>query len=829
MDIQQYVGKTLIGWIYYNENYNHGEHSNFVNRVCYVYPRYILEEEGRLSPIDPNDFPLLGSFEVRIQGGFSSEEIIQRLTHLVTIKLNVVPEEDRNQQNNYYRLKFNPSYGEDVSEVWLDRFKDPKFYQVIRTDATIEEILRDKRLDVIFDQLFTKYIVLKNKEGFFGPFDYFHEKDGIRLAALEANDYHVLKPDPTHLSKSVYRVEDRADNGVDLVLESSMGTVATAKESYDFISDEMLVAQILKTFESSSSFHRLDIEELKRVLNETIRGNGGLKYTKNRLDRIRDIIKKTEDEDDLLSRIAFFLMEDEANQDYVLRLIIDSRFHELEQRASFFIEIREKLKDLEREKQALEAVIESMSVQKEEAEAYLLREHQELSNSLNAKIESLEKTIQEKEDLLIDLSGKEIRHSSIHALDEEIGHRRGELKDLQQMVLDVQKELDQSIADFKSKSKILGHELREEGFQEMLSTIKGLKNFDEDEVSIVETCSFVDFPQMIDYIHYQMNYKENHRISRNMVVNLLLAMGDNSIVNLVGPTGSGKTSTVLAFTKAMGLTEANGRFLCVNIDLDIRSIRDLVGYFNPMTGELVKNNRRLYDMFRTAEGEFDGVAPMVILLDNGDLSTPEHYLSSLLERENHCTKINLGSGCEIEIPKHVRIFTTLAGDHTGMELSRRYYDKTVSIRAEEKTRAFLAKPGETYDYRGAIDFYQLDAFLSELPTIPSELESKLYDFFDLFKGQGIYLSERVKEKALAYVARASKWMNTHAGGAKFLPVELAVLQYLLAGYTAAELGDRMMESLLAESNSMSLLNHRLEMLQRENTLSFRSLGDGGIV
>ena len=90
MSICDYVGKELLGWIYYNENYSHGEYSNSINRVCYVYPRFILSD-GEVLPVNPEDFPQLGSFEVRIQGVFSSEEIVDKLTHLVSIRINFEP------------------------------------------------------------------------------------------------------------------------------------------------------------------------------------------------------------------------------------------------------------------------------------------------------------------------------------------------------------------------------------------------------------------------------------------------------------------------------------------------------------------------------------------------------------------------------------------------------------------------------------------------------------------------------------------------------------------------------------------------------------------
>ena len=39
MEIQNYVDKTLLGWIYYNENYTHGENTNATKR-CILFFLY---------------------------------------------------------------------------------------------------------------------------------------------------------------------------------------------------------------------------------------------------------------------------------------------------------------------------------------------------------------------------------------------------------------------------------------------------------------------------------------------------------------------------------------------------------------------------------------------------------------------------------------------------------------------------------------------------------------------------------------------------------------------------------------------------------------------
>ena len=72
MDFRQYIGKNILAWLSYNENYE--DSYGGVNRVCYVYPR-ILVKGVNYEPIDPDDFPKYGRIEVRIQGGDSAEDV----------------------------------------------------------------------------------------------------------------------------------------------------------------------------------------------------------------------------------------------------------------------------------------------------------------------------------------------------------------------------------------------------------------------------------------------------------------------------------------------------------------------------------------------------------------------------------------------------------------------------------------------------------------------------------------------------------------------------------------------------------------------------------
>ena len=282
MSICDYVGKELLGWIYYNENYSHGEYSNSINRVCYVYPRFILSD-GEVLPVNPEDFPQLGSFEVRIQGGFSAEEIVDKLTHLVSIRINFEPEVDTNQQNNFYRMKFNPSYGDDSSEVWLERFKNDNFIQVINSEDSLETIIENRKLDYVLEKIYTDQIFIKARDGICGPFTYFVNDNTVELAAVGEYDYKLFIDEEFILNKFVFKVGDRAENGVFLTCKNFLDENKDKLKVQDFISDEMLIETVLSVFEREENINSADVNALKKALLTSINNvtypNACLLYT----------------------------------------------------------------------------------------------------------------------------------------------------------------------------------------------------------------------------------------------------------------------------------------------------------------------------------------------------------------------------------------------------------------------------------------------------------------------------------------------------------------------------------------------------------------------
>lgn len=806
MSICDYVGKELLGWIYYNENYSHGEYSNSINRVCYVYPRFILSD-GEVLPVNPEDFPHLGSFEVRIQGGFSAEEIVDKLTHLVSIRINFEPEVDTNQQNNFYRMKFNPSYGDESSEVWLERFKNDNFIQVINSEDSLETIIENRKLDYVLEKIYTDQIFIKARDGICGPFTYIINDNTVELAAVSEYDYNLFIDEGFILNKFIFKVGDRAENGVFLTCKTFLDENKDKLKLEDFISDEMLIETVLSVFEREENINSADVGALKKALLSSINNVTYPNASQERVERFRNIIKQSEMGTDFLFKIATFLLKDDKLKDYVIRLILDNNFEEIEDRLTIFIEVREKISELEREKDALQAEVNRLSIDAKDSRDFLLKENEDLAKELNEQIESIEKELNIRQEELTMMGYVNDLATEKESLEGKIQENKAELENLKNIQSEVVSELKDSVDEYKNIGRVIAKDLRKEGMDDFMSTLKGLKNFERTEKKEFELASFNSSEELVNYVYYMMNFELNYNISRNMVANLLVLFGMSYITNVNGSTGSGKTSMVSTFARALGLTEDNGLYIKVNIDPDIRSSRDLIGFYNPVSGELTANNKRLLEMMdKTCELNL----PHIVLLDNANLSMPEHYLSSFLEHEiGSKDYLNLGGGKEIKLKDNVRFFTTLQKDHTSLELTSRFYDKTATVEAKYESKNFYQKDMDGMGPKGVVKLSDILDLQSKHDNLNPDLENKLANIINVFRRYGSPLSPRTIIKSRQFISSITPLLKTNITEFKYLALEMAVLQFMLPSRMATSINKRFIDGLLQEVKDMPKLEETL--------------------
>ncbi|GAB4192699.1 MAG: AAA family ATPase [Roseiflexaceae bacterium] len=192
-----------------------------------------------------------------------------------------------------------------------------------------------------------------------------------------------------------------------------------------------------------------------------------------------------------------------------------------------------------------------------------------------------------------------------------------------------------------------------------------------------------------------------------------VALQTKPLVILPGISGTGKTRLTRLYADAVYgdnplASRENEHYLLVAVQPDWHNARDLLGYYNALTGKF-HPTPFLRFLHRAAA---DPSAPYFVCLDEMNLARPEYYLApilSALETEDH--QIDLGvPGATAEtvtgellqnpfrLPLNVRITGTVNVDESTHTLSDKLLDRANVI---ELTDVDL--PAFRQSYRGALD------------------------------------------------------------------------------------------------------------------------------
>jgi hypothetical protein len=241
------------------------------------------------------------------------------------------------------------------------------------------------------------------------------------------------------------------------------------------------------------------------------------------------------------------------------------------------------------------------------------------------------------------------------------------------------------------------------------------------------------------------------------------------------------------------MTQAQGidkRLLSVSVARGWTSIKDMVGFHNPLSDRFQPASTGMYEFLRAinAEVETGGSNPMsYILLDEANLSSIEHYWSAFMGVADATTSQNLFIGQNsLVIPRSLRCLATINYDGTTEPLSSRILDRAGVI---------VMEPGEITP-RQSID----ESVLQALP-VASEHMNSLFGLFDetpeleigeksaleaireilrnpsVDQGRSIHISQRKINAIRQYCGRARPIMRSD--GNKVAALDWAVRQHIL--------------------------------------------------
>lgn len=306
---------------------------------------------------------------------------------------------------------------------------------------------------------------------------------------------------------------------------------------------------------------------------------------------------------------------------------------------------------------------------------------------------------------------------------------------------------------------------------------------------------------------------QGRTLERESLVNIVVTLVQSQFTIFAGLPGTGKTSLVKTLGKAMGL---GARQHTIPVARGWTSSKDILGFYNGLNHSFQSAPTGLWELLNSMQDEkANEVSPVLVLLDEVNLSAPEHYFSQFLDLADGESKREIYTGDpqneRIEVPLHLRFVGTVNQDHTVNYLSPRLLDRAAVIPFDEMISedfVFKSKP-LLNKYHAVCAEDWLSLFEPNGTKLPSSLMPVFQDLVEVLQdenpdlGRKVILSYRKRKMIFAYVEIAGPILVEFAG--ELTALDQAFLLHLLPILQGqgAEFAERL-EKLLCMMNKHGL-------------------------
>ena len=855
MDFTYYMKKQIIGWLDYNRNRTD-------DHYCYVYPRVLCKGNDEYEDINLEPFFDKEFIAVYIAGGKNAEEVCKSFGckdsgTLVNIRINKNVEESR-----YTSLQYNSTFGKNGSEIWIEPFSSKLFYQVVDIDGSADQIRNGN--EILAPQFsFTNQYFLRNERQLVGPFEAETKEDYWELRGIKENDYIVGAFDSLKYNDDLYIVE--GNNGEEIILlPKSRIALSSCEKAYDWISEKRLIELFSTLFSKNAGLSRDQTRKLDTDIRNYLSSAEVPSLSEARLQRIYGMVEKSAVQDTLPQMIIQHILADEDSKQRIVDAIIENNFEDVKEKIishKQFIDdvegLKADIKKLEEKKNDLIDEIKSKSASLDNtspsndnnaiSQQELIRLRQE-NSELKDQCDSLQKendSYLQKNRIIEDIESlkKERADCELNCkvakkvFEQQKADHDEALRKQKEADENLEKTFNQKLSEFENRAQQAAKVIDDKLLKRIL---KGLGE-DSGESSVTKFNSQLlgepmTADSIIDRIGKYIREKAHRNISDNDVANYLICLSQGFITTFAGEPGTGKTSLCSILAKSLGLSTGDNqnRFVDISVERGWTSVKDFIGYYNPLTKSMEKSNLEVFDAFERMDTECGNAdapydpkkyAPFIVLLDEANLSPIEHYWASFLKNCDFDSTTNrtisLGGNCRRSLPEHLRFLATVNFDHTTEELSPRFLDRSWVI-SLEPSNIDIDSADELNNYESMIDFYSLkEAFSVHDGEIESDgIRDKWDEIQRIFRDASLPIMPRNLRMVRNYCLAASKCMDLDRPSTRLAPIDYAFSQKILPTINGSgEKYEKLIDELLAAcpEQSMPISNKHLRRMKEVAT------------
>lgn len=650
-------------------------------------------------------------------------------------------------------------------------------------DLSVQELLENKKIDrgfPYFPNFISSRLFFICKDGLVGPFDYKTKKDGSRLAILNGTPAYSYRVSTHKLDGVRFFNVVEADNwGISLISSEELYN-SPAICSKICIVDELLKDIFVKCLSMYNFPIAVNVRAINKCMSQIIENEELFNLVPENQDRILALLNKVEECSDLLAALRNFMLARPGFSAEVVKTIRKTYPHFLD--SMIVVANHESLPsvddDMGSESAAEKKQLENEILALEQVKAAKEKEVDEVANKLKTVIQSHIAQLQTKID-----EYKTVAGGFATQVDQDL------LTRIQNLVSSVN----------------IAHT------QQVAVSVPNIEAVAENTLLDSETLPVLQFSQGLQDVALGKEIIKRVRgylvakkrgFSSADIANFLICMTQGFMTTFAGNPGSGKTSLCNLLGAALGLVaEHDGkRFVDVPVSRGWTSAKDFIGYYNPLSKQMVRSNADVYKALQLSQNEdCNEVPPMVILLDEANLSPLEHYWSCFLKNSDFSSSsvrsFSLGGDKVWKINPHLRFLATVNHDHTTEELSPRFLDRSWVILLDGQSSEVDDRDINIPDISGewaAIPYAKLEeAFGGDAHarlTMKTEVHELWKAIRNIMQESQMPIMPRNGNMVENYVKTASLYMPD-----TFAPLDYAMAQKILP--TLSGSGERMKDCL----------------------------------